>query len=310
MMSSIRPSFLRLVAGVSVTAVLLLAPRALAAWGAYGHVTAGTAAAQALPASMPAFFRDATEQLAYLNPEPDRWRDNAEADPALRAGFNPDHFVHIERVTPGALAAPHRFDYYAALAAAGAEKPESVGMAPYRILDVFERLRSEFRLWRDAPDAKTRGWIEQRIINDGGVLGHYVTDAANPLHTTVHHHGWTGPNPNGYAEDRDMHARFEGRFVQARIVLADVRSRVSTDPRVLTEPRQAIEAYIRASHDQVEALYQVDQRARFDEHTTADENRRFAAERLAFGATMLRDLWWTAWVTSEVVPTGDAARGR
>jgi hypothetical protein len=38
----------------------------------------------------------------------------------------------------------------------------------------------------------------------------------------------------------------------------------------------------------------------FGEPTKSAEHKKFAQERLAAGAQMLRDLWWTAWVTSEV----------
>ena len=56
-------------------------------------------------------------------------------------------------------------------------------------------------------------------------------------------------------------------------------------------------------------LYAIDKRAPFNPETTAPENKRFTAARLAAGATMLRDLWWTAWVTS--APTAaDSARAR
>lgn len=209
-----------------------------------------------------------------------------------------------------ALNAPHRFAYLAELRKAGIEQPESAGVSPFRILELFQRLRAEFRLWRGAPDERTRQWIEQRIINDAGILGHYVTDGANPLHTTIHHHGWVGDNPNGYAVDKDTHSRFEGRFVRARITQADVSAKIERTPRVLADPRAEILKYLDASHRQAETLYQVDMRARFDEHTTAEENTRFTAERLAFGATMLRDLWWTAWITSDqstAAPAGTQA---
>lgn len=287
-------------------AAVLIAPPALAAWGAHGHVTAGRAAALALPHDMPAFFRDAVDELAYLNPEPDRWRDRSEADSALREGFNPDHRIRLDLVPAAALQAPNRFAFLAAVRASGNETPESVGLAPFRILELFQRIRSAFRLWRAAPDEQARRRIQGRIVNDAGVLGHYVTDTSNPLHTTMHHHGWVGENPNGYATDREIHSRFEGRFVGARIVLDDVSSRIAPAPAVLADTRAAILDYLQASHRQVETLYQIDKRARFDEFTTAAENKRFAAERLAAGATMLRDLWWTAWVTSGT-PAGTAA---
>lgn len=184
-------------------AAAFTASSSLSAWGAHGHQLAGQAAVLALPDDVPAFFRNAAEQLSWLNPEPDRWRDRAErdADPALAEAFDPDHYIDMEIVPTGALDAPHRYAYLAVVTSAGKTAAE-VGTSPYRMLEVFQRLRSSFRAWRAATDPKVRGWIEDRIINDAGILGHYVTDAANPLHTTIHHHGWVGPNPKAYPPTR------------------------------------------------------------------------------------------------------------
>ena len=42
-----------------------------------------------------------------------------------------------------------------------------------------------------------------------GWLGHYVADAAMPLHDSIHHDGWAGDNPKGYTRDPNIHGRFE-----------------------------------------------------------------------------------------------------
>jgi hypothetical protein len=288
--------------------------RSLYAWGDLGHRLTGQAAVAALPAAMPQFFRDAAEQLAYLNPEPDRWRERGERslDGALDGATAPDHFIDLEMIPPemlaGALAAPDRYAYVDTLEKARVPAA-SVGALPYRMLEMTQRLRVGFRLWRAAPNARTRAWIEQRIINDAGILGHYVADGSNPAHTTIHYNGWKGDNPRGYATDSRFHSRFESAFVQARIKLGDVQPGVRRAPRVYADLRPAIVGYVRESNTLVDTLYAIDQRAPFNAETTAPENKRFAAARLAAGATMLRDLWWTAWVTS--VPTAaDSARSR
>ena len=38
-----------------------------------------------------------------------------------------------------------------------------------------------------------------------GVMGHYVGDCAQPLHTTKHHNGWVGENPHGYTTWPGLH---------------------------------------------------------------------------------------------------------
>jgi len=272
-------------------------------WGENGHLMTGAAAAGALPAAMPAFFRQAAPQLAYLNPEPDRWRDRAERDRdrALDGATGFEHYVDLELIPPArraaALGAPSRMAFFDTLRAAGAD-PTGVGVLPFRIVELTQRLRSSFRRWRAAPDAATRRWVEQRIVADAGILGHYVADGANPAHTTVHHNGWVGPNPKGYATDKRFHGRFESDYVRARITERDVRRAVRGAPQAFPDVRTAVLAYLTRSHGQVERLYALDKAAPFDSTTTAPANRAFAVERLGDGATMLRDLWWTAWVTS------------
>ncbi len=284
----------------AVITASLLYPLGAKAWGEHGHRIAGQAAALKLPKAMPEFFRDASDQLAYLNPEPDRWCDRVEAeiDPAMNAAYAPDHFINLERIPPAALKAENRFVFLAEMRKAGMELPDA-GLSPFHILEMFQRLRTEFRLWRSAPDNRTRGWIEQRIINDAGLLGHYVADGSNPHHTTIHHHGWVGDNPRGYATDKEFHARFEGLYVQTHIALTDLVPLINVQPKTLINTRVEIVNYLQRTHAEVETLYELDKRARFDEKTTAPENKRFAVVRLAAGAEMLRDLWWTAWITSE-----------
>jgi hypothetical protein len=72
-----------------------------------------------------------------------------------------------------------------------------------------------------------------------------------------------------------------------------------TNPVTLRAPaRDSILSYLRRSHAQLDRLYEIDKRARFDSNTVSQEHRQFAAQRMAAGAEMLRDLWWTAWETS------------
>lgn len=293
-----RAAAVAVVATVSVIAL----PAFVFAWGEAGHRITGEAAALKLPSSAPAFFRSASRQLAYLDPEPDRWRDRAERalDPALEGATAPDHFIDMEMAPPAVLAAAlkahDRYGYLDTLAAAGV-KGVVMGLLPFRMLELSQQLREDFREWRVAPDS-TRPWIEARIIDDAGILGHYVADGSNPAHATIQYNGWTGPNPNGYATDKRFHSRFESAYVGANIKLADVVSQLDTVARVFPDLRGAIIAYLHDTNAQVEHLYQLDKAHPFDTNTTAVEDKAFTVERLAAGARMLRDIWWTAWVTS------------
>ena len=290
------------VALVIAAAVVVLVPRFVFGWGEAGHRMIGEAAALMLPPSAPAFLLNASKQLGYLNPEPDRWRSRTESaiDPALDRAGAPEHFIDLEMAPPAvldaALSARDRFGYLDTLRAA---KIDGVvmGLLPFKMLEMSQQLREDFRQWRAAPDS-VKPWIEARIIDDAGILGHYVADGSNPAHTTIQYNGWTGPNPNAYATDRQFHGRFESGFVTAQVKLPDVLAKLDTNARVLPNLRSAIIAYLKESNTFVEPMYRVDKAHPFDSTTTDPANKAFAVDRLAAGARMLRDIWWTAYVTS------------
>lgn len=271
-------------------------------WGIYGHELGARAAAAGLPDAVPSFFRAASERLAYLNGEPDRWRNRAV--PALDQAFSYDHFLWLENVPARALDAPDRFAFMDALYAAGRAPHDlrNVGLLPYRMLELYQRLVTEWRLWRAEPDSTRRRWIEERIINDAGILGHYVMDASNPHHASKHHNRWhpDDPNPDGFTTNPAFHSGFERFFVEAHVKQADVTSRVTGPPRsVAGNPWSALLAEIRDSHAHVRELFRLHRDIGFNPAgPTRAETRDFAAERIAAGARTLRDLWWSAWLES------------
>ena len=277
--------------------VLMKDPIAVRAWGRHGHEISARAAVQALPDGMPGFFLAAGDQLTYLNFEPDRWRDRraSSGDPALGDAYSPGHYVDLELVGRGALEAENRYEFMKAVE----DVRPFPGVLPFRCLELFQRLQLGFRQWRETPDGAPRQWIEERIINDAGILGHYLMDAANPHHTTIHHDRWIGNNPNGYSTESGFHGRFETAFVTAQLALDDLVPGMNRKVQLWDTPRRTILDHIRDSHALVEELYRIDRDSPFDENNVDPRNREFAVARLTSGALMLRDAWWTAWVKSE-----------
>ncbi len=270
-------------------------------WGFYGHDMGGQIAAAALPAEVPAFFRGAGARLGYLNGEPDRWRNPAA--PAMNEAFNPDHYLWMENLPEGALEAPDRYAFQARLHAAGPPHDlKNVGLLPYRMHEMYLRLVAGWRLWRAERDPVRREWIEARILDDGGILGHYVMDASNPHHASKHHNRWHPDDPNveGYTTDPRFHGGFERDFVEAHVRPEDVRSRVTGAPRsVVGNVWGAILEELQDSNAHVEELFRLERDVGFDPAgPTRPETRDFAAERLAVGVRALRDLWWSAWLES------------
>jgi len=205
---------------------------------------------------------------------------------------------------------PDRYSYYRALEAKRQQTPgqpesllpEKVGLQPYIAMEVFGRLIVAFREYRHAlRDHTNPEFAERDAIFYAGWLGHYVADGANPLHTTVNYNGWTSANPNGYTTEHSIHGKMESNFVAANQKNLKFGDLVPAAAHKLDNPFQDYLAYLRKSHGFVEQVYQIEKAGGFEGAGTP-ESRQFIEQRMAFGAEMLRDLWYTAWLDSAVDP--------
>jgi hypothetical protein len=281
---------------------LMLSTPSADAWEHDGHTMINRLAASTLPADVPAFLRTpaAIDEIEYLGPEPDRWRSPAE--PELVAAQAPEHFIDLELADAlGPL--PHkRFDFEAMVFAAG-QRPEKIGLQPWETDEVWERLKAAMRQYRflAAGRQDTKG-VEAAIIFYSGWLGHYVGDGSQPLHVTVQYNGWTGPNPHGYTTGHQIHHQFEGPFVAANMHAPDVQAKMTAPAVIQGDMFDAYVAYLRHTATYVEQVYQFDKSGAFIDAGTP-ESRDFTAARLAAGASMLRDMIYTAWIDSaQTVP--------
>lgn len=279
-------------------------------WGNDGHHMINRLAVEKLPAGLPRFLSapEALAEIEYLGPEPDRWRSPAE--PELNSAQAPEHFIDLELADVITLPR-RRFDYIAALNAAQPAhpelnlKPERVGLQPYQTIEVYERLKAAMREYRtlSAQHREVRP-TEQAVIFYAGWLGHYVADGSQPLHTTINYDGWVKPeNPNGYTTRHGIHWQFESTFVISVARAGDVAAKM-TAPAELADPFADYLGYLRHSASLVERTYQLEKEHGYEGKGSA-ESRAFVDERLAAGASMLRDLIYTAWVESgKPVPEG------
>jgi hypothetical protein len=283
-------------AGVAV-ALFAAQPHVAHAWGNDGHRLINKLAVDHLPADLPAFLRSAAaeEEIEYLGPEPDRWRSLAE--PELEAAQAPEHFIDLELADKLAPLPHKRFDFLAKAYMAG-QQPDKIGLLPWQTEEVWERLKSAMRNYRELKAAgKDTGAVEQAVIFYAGWLGHYVGDGCQPLHTTVEYNGWTGPNPNGYTLSHQIHHQFETVFVTSNIRLPDVEAKMSPVKAIDGDLFDAYMMYLRQTHSRVEEVYKLDKQGGFEGTGTA-ASRAFTAQRLAEGASMLCDMIYTAWLRS------------
>jgi hypothetical protein len=290
---------------VAVVILSLLPASSCLAWGHDGHSMIDRTAGAKLPADVPEFLRSyaALDFLYYYGPVPDQqWRSNAV--PELNAAKSPDHEINMEWADLAGPLPRRRYDFIRQLATAQPRHPdikltpEGVGMLPYAADEDYEALQAamyEYRNLRSAGE-DTRP-VEAEIVFTAGILGHFVADGSQPMHTSIQYNGWTGPNPNNYPTDKHIHSRFESDFVHANIKESDFAGLVSAKPRVIRDVFTDFMIYLRRSNSLIEKTYQLDKDGGFTGAGTP-EGKAFVDERLAAGAEKLRDLIYTAWVKS------------
>jgi hypothetical protein len=303
--------FKRGLIGSLLIALILFQTEAAFAWGNEGHTYVNRVAAQKIPASMPRFLRRAAVEIAYLGPEPDRWRNPAEF--ALKNAQEPDHFIDLERVAWLDPLPKGRYEFYRKLYEKRAATtdhpddylPEHVGLQPYITMEVYGRLRAAFREYRQLKAShQPTAAVEQAIIFYAGWLGHYVADGSQPLHTTIQYNGWVGANPNGYTTQHEIHAQFETVYVAANITASNFAGFVHA-PEQLDDPFARYVAYLKDSNGLVEKVYTLEKAGGFREKGSR-EAFEFTTHRLAAGSQMLLNLWYTAWIESATVPPSPA----
>jgi hypothetical protein len=323
--------------------VSALSAASLQAWGNYAHRTVNQLALSALPADFPAFVREAAavERIGYLANEPDRWRN---VDPWLKQNGPSwtDHFLDVEQLVWAGLdprtVSSFRLDFAVAFAAGRAANAERFppidpaknldgvrqwpGFLPWSITEWVHKLRSNFAVLKAFEEmGGTPAEIAEakaNIIFTMGVLGHYVGDCAQPLHTTESYNGWYGANPQGYTTWRGLHSWMDSGFVgKAGITLESLRPRVPAPNAFLLGPRAdgrdplfvIVMDWFLAQHAQVEPLYQLEKAGKLsNEKEKADpgrpdflpgpvdaEGRAFIEGQLLRGVEMLATLWVTAW---------------
>ena len=291
---------------VAVAMVPMVLVQQSAAWGSDGHRMINRLAAAALPKDVPEFLRspEALNAMEYYGPEPDHWKSSAE--PELSAAGSPEHFIDMEYA---ALLGPtlprRRYDYIRALAFAQKAHPElsltpeKAGLQPYAATEYYERLKAMMRDYRGlVAEHKDVKPLECAILFTAGILGHWVADGSQPLHTTIQYNGWTGPNPNGYTTEHRIHAQFESDYVKANVKPErDIAPLVPAKAQVLGDVFDQYVSYLQHSNSLVEQTYKLEKAGGFTGAGTP-EAKAFTDERVAAGVTELRDLIYTAWIRS------------
>jgi hypothetical protein len=301
-----------------IALLALAAPVHLPAWGARGHDAINRAAVRAIPADGPVFLKAHEDWIAHLASTPDTWRRPSE--PFLRILEDPNHGWFREQFAFMQNADVPRsryefvlrlYDEQRKLAAAGSPAAALTnvrwtGTLPYAAVEGYERMLTAMRQYRAKAPGQDPAWLEREVAFYMGWTGHYTGDGAQPLHDTIHHDGWQGPNPKGYTTDPRVHGRFESQFVDAiKLEPSDFQASVAP-ARLLDDPFTAIVEHLDEAGRYVEDVYRLDKSGALADSTNR-EARALVIQRVTSGAALLRDLAYTAWIRSAQPPVADPA---
>jgi hypothetical protein len=300
------------------------------AWDYTYHRLINESALASLPTNFPAFVRTpaAAGRIGFLSGEPDRWR-NVRDVPFSHCSA-PDHYLDMEELPVYGLAPeslpPFRYDFAAELISFRKAHPdkcppinqarnedhtrELVGFVPWAIAENYGKLKSGFAYLKafeeDGGTPEEIANAKENIIYVMGTMGHFVGDAGQPLHTTIHHHGWVGPNPEHYRTNSSFHSwidsgylnkvggvkleELEGKLHPAQLVTIDGR------PAKPEEMFQAAALFVIGQNKLVEPLYQLDKEGKLSaEGEKGAEGKAFLEVQLAKSAQLLADIWYSAW---------------
>jgi hypothetical protein len=290
------------------------------AWGATGHELVSGIAAEKLPDDVPAFVHtpEAVAEIAVMGRELDRSKGSGLTHDSER---DPGHWVTLSDngAVAGALPLSRlpltREDYDTLLRAKGSTQYDS-GYLPYSIVDGWQQIRKDFAYWRavvkaieTAATPEEKAWFEadkrlreKLTLRDIGIWSHYVGDASQPLHVSIHADGWGNyPNPQGFTT-KPIHANFEGAFVKDNVKRAAVAAEVGPYRPCGCSIEERMRTLLRASLAQVEPLYALEKEGAFVNGN--EKGIAFATARLAAGAEAARNMIVDAWLDSASTPVG------
>lgn len=290
-----------------------------AAWDETGHVIVTRLAWEKLPPEMPDWLRTpkARERLEYLCAEPDRWRGQHNVH--LDHVNNPEHYIDAEELKNCGLSLgslpPLRRQFLDALAKSRLDHPEKYnwyrpnrdkeytrlvpGVLPYTIAELQWKLAASWttlRTYEEYRDYVTDAMIDnarQNVLYEMGILSHYVGDGAQPLHLTVHHHGWKGPNPKGYTTDRDFHSYIDGDVIVLHGLTPDNMAALAAAPRTISKEEYwaDIGRYLSQTYSLVEPLYALEKSGDLKKAP----GKKFIQDRLITAGSMLAGIWTAAY---------------
>jgi len=298
------------------------------AWGPEGHQAVNQLAIDSLPSDFGVQMTpERKSRIIFLANEPDHWRNVTEVPLTHLNG--PDHYIDLEDLplyglTPETLPVM-RYDFVADIARARAEHPEKFppidpatdadhtreldGFLPWAITENYEKLKSGFSTLKAY---RTHGGTSVEIANEEaniiyimGVMGHYVGDGSQPLHTSRYYNGWDPKdNPKGYTTRKTFHAWIDTGYFRkvGGLKVDELTGKIQSATGIpnANDPNaffHYVVNYLAEQNKYVEPLYQMDKDGQLTgEGDKGKEALPFMEGQIVKAGQTLGDIWYTAWV--------------
>jgi hypothetical protein len=140
-----------------------------------------------------------------------------------------------------------------------------------------------------------------------GVMGHFVGDGSQPLHTSKYFNGWDpNDNPKGYTTRQTFHAWIDGGYFKKTggINVETLTGKIQPALRIANAGasdgmfRDAV-AYLVEQNKFVEPLYEMDKDGQLSgEGDKGMDGVPFLDGQLVKAGQMLGNMWLTAWLES------------
>jgi len=207
-------------------------------WGFFAHQRINRLAVFGLPPEMIGFYKANIQYIIEASVNPDR-RRMAVVDEAAR------HYIDLDHFGDSALYKMPRF-WKDAMELYSEDTLKNYGVVPWHINVMYYRLKDAFLL-RDP----------EQILRISAELGHYISDAHVPLHTTENYNGLrTG--------QEGIHGFWESRLPE---LFSDEYDFFTGKAEHIKVPQLAAWRAVESAHVQLDSVFKIEKRltAKFGE---------------------------------------------
>lgn len=265
-------------------------------WGFQGHKLINNKAIYHLPEEMFPFYKENIDYITEHSIDPDK-RRHSDKDEATRHYIDIDHYVPIGddpfEVVPR--------KWKAAVELFSEDTLLTYGIVPWRVLQMSSFLTEAFK----------KG-DKDEVLRLSAELGHYVSDACVPLHTTLNYDGQL-------SGQKGIHAFWESRLVEAYVDEFDLLCPKAgyidnQNDYIWTIVEESFENVILVLNAEKEASESLDEDEKFiiDDKNGYEEmqpsllycnafNRRLngmVEQRMRRSIEAVSSFWYTAWVNA------------